>query len=79
MNFKANQVSYIVVLIMVINITKGAPSKGKGAQCLSGRVLESRPRGRRLEPNWRHCVVVFERDTFILAKSWFNPGRPVPT
>ena len=25
----------------------------------------------------RHCVVVLEQDTFILAKYWFNPGRPV--
>ena len=27
---------------------------------LSGRVLDSRP-------HWRHCVVVLEQDTFILA------------
>ena len=39
----------------------------KGAQWLSGRVLDSRPRGRGFEPNWRHCVVVLEQDTFILA------------
>ena len=25
----------------------------------------------------RHCVVVLEQDTFILAKYWFNPGRLV--
>ena len=47
-------------------------------QWLSGRVLELRPRGRGLEPHWRHCVVVLEQDTFILAKYWFNPGRPFP-
>ena len=29
-----------------------------GAQWLSGRVLDSRPRGRGFEPNWRHCLVV---------------------
>ena len=23
----------------------------------SGRVLDSRPKGRRFEPHWRHCVV----------------------
>ena len=49
-----------------------------GAQWLSGRVLDSRPRGRGFEPHRRHCVVVLEQDTFILAYYWFNPGRPVP-
>ena len=39
----------------------------KGAQELSGRVLDSRQRGRGFEPHRRHCVVVFEQDTFILA------------
>ena len=39
----------------------------KGAQWLSGRVLKSRPKGRALEPHQRHCVVVLEQDTFILA------------
>ena len=38
-----------------------------GAQWLSGRVLDSRPRGRRFEPQRRHCVVILEQDTFILA------------
>ena len=28
-----------------------------GAQLLSGRVLDSRPRGRGFEPHWRHYVV----------------------
>ena len=28
-----------------------------GAQWLSGRVLDSRPRGRTFEPHQRHCVV----------------------
>ena len=32
----------------------------------------------RLEKSRRHCVVVLEKDTFILAQYWFNPGRPVP-
>ena len=36
-----------------------------GAQWLSGRVLDSRPRGRGFEPHRRHCVVVLEQDTFI--------------
>ena len=34
---------------------------------LSGRVLDSGPRGRGFEPHQRHCVVVIEQDTFILA------------
>ena len=38
-----------------------------GAQWLSGRVLESRPRGRGFEPYRRHSIVVLEQDTFILA------------
>ena len=33
----------------------------------SGRVLDSRPKGRGFEPHWRHCAVVIEQDTFILA------------
>ena len=38
-----------------------------GAQWLSGRGLDSRPKGRGFEPHRRHCVVVLEQDTFILA------------
>ena len=38
-----------------------------GAQWLSGRVHDSRPRGPKLETHWPHCVVVLEEDTFILA------------
>ena len=49
-----------------------------GGQWFSGRVLDSRPRGRWFEPHQRRCVVVLEQDTFILAKYWFNPGRLVP-
>ena len=32
-----------------------------GAQWLSGRVLDSRPRGCRYEPHRCHCVVVLEQ------------------
>ena len=46
----------------------------QGVQWLSGRVLYSRLRGRGFEPHQRHCVVVLEQDTFILAKYW----RPIP-
>ena len=38
-----------------------------GAQWLSGRVLDSRPRGRGFETHRHHCVVVLEQNTFILA------------
>ena len=38
-----------------------------GAQWLSGRVLDLRPKGHGFEPHQRHCVVVLEQDTFILA------------
>ena len=38
-----------------------------GAQWLSGRVLDSRLKGRGFESHQRHCVVVLEQDTFILA------------
>ena len=39
----------------------------QGAQWLSGRVLDSKPKGSGFEPHRRHCVVVLEQDTFILA------------
>ena len=32
-----------------------------GAQWLSGRVLDSRPRGREFEPHWHHCVVFLSK------------------
>ena len=50
----------------------------EGAQWLSDRVLDWRPKGHGLEPHRRHCNVVLEQDTFILAEYWFNPGRHVP-
>ena len=39
----------------------------EGAQWFSGRVLDSRLKGRWFEPHRRHCVVVLEQGTFILA------------
>ena len=54
---------FIPPLIPVNNYT----SYRKGAQWLSGRVLDSILRGRGFEPHWHHCVVVLEQDTFILA------------
>ena len=38
-----------------------------GAQWFSGRVLDSRPKGRGFEPQRCQCIVVLEQDTFILA------------
>ena len=47
--------------------TETVTIKKVGVQWLSGRVLDSRLSGRWLQPHWRHCVVVIEQDTFILA------------
>ena len=41
-----------------------------GACCITpvcGRVHDSRPRGCQFEPYRRHCIMVLEQDTFILA------------
>ena len=38
------------------------PNLLQGAQWLSGRVVDSRPKGRGFEPHRRHCVVVLEQD-----------------
>ena len=35
---------------------------GEGAQWLSGRVLDSKPRGRGFEPHQRHCVVFLSKN-----------------
>ena len=34
----------------------------EGAQWLSGRALDSRPKGREFEPQQRHCVVSFSKN-----------------
>ena len=49
----------------IINYDRISTNELKGAQWLSGRVLDSRPKGRGFEPHRRHCVVVLEQDTFI--------------
>ena len=36
----------------------------KGAQWLSGRVLDSRPKGRGFEPHRRHCVVSLSKNIY---------------
>ena len=37
-------------------------SEDKGAQWLSGRVLDSRPRGRRFKPHQCHCIVSLSKN-----------------
>ena len=55
------------VLLNLINKLGKSDKMRGGAQWLSGRVLDSRLRGCGFEPYLRHCVVVLEQDTFILA------------
>ena len=45
-----------------------------GAQWLSGRLVDSRPKGRGFEPHRRHCVVVIEQDTFIVGPNKHRLG-----
>ena len=49
-----------------------------GAQWLSGRVLDSRPRGRGFEPHRRHCVVVIEQDTVFPSLILVQPRKARP-
>ena len=49
----------------------------EGAQWLSGRVLDSRPRGRRFEPHRRHCIVVLEQDT-LSSLTLVQPMKTCP-
>ena len=45
----------------------------KGAQWLSGRVLDSRPRGREFDPHRRHCVVSLSKNinpSLVLVQPW---------
>ena len=41
-----------------------ARATSEGAQWLSGRVLDARPRDRRFEPHWRHCVVSLSKNIY---------------
>ena len=50
----------VVLPLVLINVEEGA-------QWLSDRVHDSRQKDREFEPQWCHCVVVLEQDTFILA------------
>ena len=50
----------------------------KGAQWLSGRVLDSRLRGRRFKPHLLHCIVVPEQDTFYPSLVLVQPRKTRP-
>ena len=49
-----------------------------GAQWLSGRVFDSRPRGCGFEPHRRHCVVVLEQDTYYTSLILVQPRKTRP-
>ena len=59
--------SFFIQILWALTADSGLTSVIRGAQWLSGRVLDSRLNGSGLEPHRRHCVVVLEQDTFILA------------
>ena len=63
-HFSSLTLSYFHRLLFFVTVSQ---VDLEGAQWLSGRVLDSRPKGRGFEPHRRHCVVVLEQDTFILA------------
>ena len=48
----------------------------RGAQWLSDRVLDSRPRGRGVEPHWRYCVVSFSKTHLSLLRTGSTPEDP---
>ena len=50
----------------------------QGAQWLSGKVLDSRPRGRGFEPHWRHCVVSLSENT-NLSLVLVQPRKTCPS
>ena len=50
-----------------------------GAQWLSGRVLDSRPKGHGFEPHLRHCIAVLGQDTFILAYIYTGSTQEDPS
>ena len=52
--------------------------KHTGAQWLSSRVLDSRPKGRRFEPHRRHCIVVLEQDTIYPSLVLVQPRKTRP-
>ena len=52
---------HAISMSQILHLLHAVFHKGPlGAQWLSGRVLDSRPKGRGFEPHRRHCVVVLE-------------------
>ena len=47
-----------------------------GAQWLSGRVLDSRPKGRGFEPHRRHCVVSLSKTHLSLFSTGSTQEDP---
>ena len=56
-------------------MTKVTTSK-EGAQWLSGRVLDSRPKGQGLEPHRRHCVVSLSKTHLSLLSTGSTQEDP---
>ena len=56
----SNIISNVCIINCIIELRERSDSV---VECL----IDSRPRGRGFEPHRRHCVVVLEQDTFILA------------
>ena len=54
---RASKLGFEMYHIYYLNKPAQLHSEGMGALWLSGRVLDSRPRGRRFKPHRRHCVV----------------------
>ena len=58
-------------------MTHAFRDKSMGAQWLSGRVLDSRPKGHRFEPHRHHCIVSLSKNinpSFVLVQ----PGKTRP-
>ena len=49
-------------ILLNLLVLESYQSLNLGAQWLSGRVLDSRPRGRGFEPHRRHCVVSLSKN-----------------
>ena len=47
---------------IIIGSSRQVTTFSMGVQWLSGRVLDSRPRGHGFEPHWRHCVVSLSKN-----------------
>ena len=71
---------YIAVVLFNLNRYACGPGtiQSEGVQWLSGRVLDSRPRGYGFEPHRRHCVVVLEQGTFYPSLVLVQPRKTRP-